>query len=170
MLRYVIRVLQRVSRMSLFVDELTLHAYKWCWWWWFRWPLLFIMHSCQSCGKSFSRNDSLRRHQRQYCNVIMPRWLSKNRSLNGTQKVVKSTNLIDYSSLDFIQILTSMMNEQRYRWRNYFKKRKDALLPTEKYDSSADEEPDSTDDDHCSNNDKAHSSSEWCFVTKCVGY
>ena len=90
----------------------------------------------------------------------MPRRLSQNRSLNGTQKVVKSTNLIDYSSLDFINILTSMMNEQSYRWRRDFKKLKDALLPKEKSDSSADEEIDTTDDDHGSNDDKAHSFSE----------
>ena len=90
----------------------------------------------------------------------MPRRLSQNRSLNGTQKVVKSTNLIDYSSLDFINILTSMMNEQRYRWRKDFKTLKNALLPTEKSDSSADEEPDTTDDDHRSNDNEAHSSSE----------
>ena len=89
----------------------------------------------------------------------MPRRRSQNR-INGIQKVVKSNNLIEYSSLDFIQILTSMMNEQRYRWRKDLKKLKDALLPTEKSDSSFDEEPDSNDDDHCSNNNKAHSSSE----------
>ena len=89
----------------------------------------------------------------------MPPRRSQNR-INGTQKVVKSNNLIDYSSLDFINILTSMMNEQRYRWRKDFKKLKDALLPTEKSDSLFDEEPDSTDDDHCSNNGKAYSSSE----------
>ena len=82
--------------------------------------LLFIMHSCQSCGKSFSRNDSLRRHQRQYCSVIMPRRRSQNR-IDSKQTVVKSNNLIDYSSLDFIQILTFMMNEQRYRWKKILK-------------------------------------------------
>ena len=89
----------------------------------------------------------------------MPRRRSQNR-LDGAQKTNKTNNLIDYSSLDFINILTSMMNEQRYRWRKDLKKLKDALLPTEKSDSSFDEEPDSIDDDHCSNNDKAHSSSE----------
>ena len=89
----------------------------------------------------------------------MPRRRSQNR-INGTQKVVKSNNLIDYSSLDFINILTSMMNEQRYRWRKDFKKLKDALLPTEKSDSSSGEEPDTTDDDHHSNDDEARSSSE----------
>ena len=51
----------------------------------------------------------------------MPRRRSQNR-INGIQKVVKSNNLIDYSSLDFINILTSMINEQRYRWRKYVKK------------------------------------------------
>jgi len=53
-----------------------------------------------------------------------------------------------------------MMNEQRYRWRKDFKKLKNALLPTEKSDSLADEEPDTTDDDHRSNDNEAHSSSE----------
>ena len=151
-------MLQRVSRVSLYVDEMTLYVYK-RWWWWFSLHLLFIMHSCQSCGKSFSRNDSLRRHQRQYCSVIMPRRRSQNR-IDSKQTVVKSNNLIDYSSLDFIQILTSMMNEQRYRWRKDFKKLKDALLPTEKSDSSDDEETNTTDDDPRSNDDEARSSSE----------
>ena len=51
----------------------------------------------------------------------MPRRRSQNH-INGTQKVVKSNNLKDYSSLDFINIQTSMMNEQRYRWRKDLKK------------------------------------------------
>ena len=99
----------------------------------------------------------------------MPRRRSQNR-IDSKQTVVKSKNLIDYSSLDFIQILTSMLNEQRYRWSKDFKKLKDALLPTEKSDSSDDEETNTTDDDPRSNDDEARSSSEWCFVAKCVGY
>ena len=74
--------------------------------------------------------------------------------------MVNSNHLIEFSSIDFIQILTSMMNEQRYRRRKDFKKLKDALLPTEKYDSSDDEETNTTDDDPRSNDDEARSSSE----------
>ena len=86
----------------------------------------------------------------------MPRRRSQNR-IDGNQKVGKSNNLIECSSLDFIEILSSMLNEQRYRWRNDFKELKDALLPAGNSDSfDDDEEPDSTDDEeHNSNADEA---------------
>lgn len=124
------------------------------------------MHSCHACDKSFSRKDSLLRHQRQYCNVMIPRSRLLKRT-EGKHKAAKSNNLIEFSSLDFIQILTAMFNEQRDRWRKDFKKLKNAILPeAENSDSSADEELDSTrddddDDDHNSDIDEAHSSSEW---------
>ena len=51
----------------------------------------------------------------------MPRRRSQN-CINGTQKLVKSNNLIEYLSIDFINILTSMMNEKCYRWRKDVKK------------------------------------------------
>lgn len=96
------------------------------------------------------------RHQREFCNVIMPRRRSHNR-IDGNQKVRKSNKLIECSSLDFIEMLSSMLNEQRYRWRKDFKELKDALLPPGNSDSfDEDEEPDSTDDEeHNSNVDEA---------------
>ena len=123
--------------------------------------LLFIMHSCHACDKFFSRKDSLLRHQRQYCSAIIPRRQLGNRT-EGKQKVGKSNNPIEFSSLDFIQLLTAMFNEQRGRWRKDFKKLKNAILPAENSDSSADEERDSTEDDddeHKSDTDEARSSS-----------
>ena len=87
----------------------------------------------------------------------MPRRRSQNR-IDGNQKVGKSNNLIECSSLDFIEILSSMLNEHRYQWRKDFKELKDALLPAESSDSFDDEddEPDSTDDEeHDSNADEA---------------
>jgi hypothetical protein len=114
------------------------------------------MHSCQPCGKSFSRKDSLLRHQRQYCNAILPRQRSLKR-IASKEKVDKTNNLSEYSSLDFIHILSSMLNEQRHRWKKDFKKLKDALLPPENSDSSDNEEPDYADDDHYSNEPQSSS-------------
>ena len=108
------------------------------------------MHSCQSCGKTFSRNDSLLRHQREYCNVIIPRRLThKNR--DNVKKVAKSNNLIDLTNLDQIQIMSDMLKEHQYQWRKDFKKLKMALMTSKhsKYDdgSSVDEDNNSTDDE-----------------------
>ena len=120
------------------------------------------MHSCQSCGKSFSRNDSLLRHQREYCKVIIPRRLTHN-NRNNVKKVAKSNNLIDLSNLDQIQIMTDMLNEHQYQLRKDFKKLKVALMTSKhsKYvESSVDEDHNSTDDEeHSSSTDEKHKSS-----------
>lgn len=114
------------------------------------------MHSCHSCTKSFSRKDSLLRHQRQFCRVIVPRRRSQNRIDSNK----KSNNPIDLSNLDLIQVVTGMLTEQQRRWRKDFEKLKNILSKSNKPDDNEDYH-DSLDDEHdYSDDDETHSSTQ----------
>ena len=106
------------------------------------------MHSCQSCTKSFSRKDSLLRHQRQFCSVIVPR---RRGPLNHIGSNKKSNNPVDLSNLDLIQIVTGMLTEQQRRRRKDCEKLKNALVESNNTsndnDSLDDEEHENSDDD-----------------------
>ena len=117
------------------------------------------MHSCQSCAKAFSRKDSLLRHQRLFCNVIIPRRQKQNRIDNG-RKAVKSNNLIDLSNYDLIQVIAGMLSDHQCQWKIDFKKLKYALLKTKKSHSASDEHDSTNDDEQNSSTDEVHSSSE----------
>jgi transposase-like protein len=123
--------------------------------------LTFIMYTCQSCRKTLSRKDSLLRHRRHFCKAIIPRKVTPNHSRDIHKKVSKSKISSDHSSVKLIQIVTGMLHEHQCRWRKDFKKLKNVLLKTKKYDSSADEEQNSTgNDEHKSTDDEEeHNSS-----------
>lgn len=121
------------------------------------------MPSCQSCGKNFSRKDSLLRHQRQFCNVIIPRKQKQIRIANN-RKNLKSNNLIDLSSSDLIQVIASMLKDHQCQWKMDFKKLMRTLLKTKNSHSATDDdnEQDYTndDDERDYSSDEVHSSSE----------
>ena len=83
------------------------------------------MLTCHQCRKTFSRNDSLRRHQKNYCKV--------SRTKNSKNKVHKGVN-------DDMLMIIGMFHEQRRKWKKDFKKFKNEVRGIEPSEQHSDEE------------------------------
>ena len=72
------------------------------------------MFTCHKCGKTFSRNDSLHRHQKRYCKV----------SRTNISKINVHKNVVN---TDLLMIISEILHEHRRKWKKDFNKFKNEV-------------------------------------------
>ena len=110
------------------------------------------MFQCGDCGKKFTRKDNVVRHLKKVCNVAhSPQQVDCDS--DQELKVATSSNDNADIAVDFIEILTIALSEQRRKWKKDFEKFKNEIkhIPKETSEDENDGKDNaSTDEDNVS--------------------
>ena len=86
------------------------------------------MYKCRHCGKKFTRKDNVVRHLRNVCNVTQSPQQDYH-VMDQEQEVATSVHDNVDNTLDLIAVITSVLSDQRRKWKKNFKKFKKEIKP-----------------------------------------
>ena len=111
------------------------------------------MYQCGKCGMKFTRKDNVLRHLKNVCNVTHTSQPQVVGDTNQELKVAMPANENSDIIVDFFEILTIALSEQRREWKKEFKKFKKEMKYCLK-ETSNDENASSSDEEDSSSTDE----------------